>query len=67
MTLRGAADALGVSDPAVHDWIHGSTRPRTHHRESLEVWTKGEVPRDSWLRDDERVAKAAVRPFSPGE
>jgi len=65
VTQLAASKALGVSDPTIHDWCKGTKRPRTHHRETIAVWTNGEVPVESWLRDDERAAMADVRPFVP--
>ncbi len=67
LTQLAAAEALGVSDPTVHDWVTGAKRPRAHHREAISVWTGGEISSDSWLVDEERVAMAAVRPFTPTE
>lgn len=65
LTQLAAAEALGVSDPTIHDWVTGSKRPRAHHREVIAVWTRGEVTAQSWLEDKERAAMAAVRPFVP--
>lgn len=60
-----ASKALGVSDPTIHDWLAGIKRPRAHHRESIAVWTGGDVPASSWLLDAERDAMSNVSPFSP--
>ena len=63
ITKIAAAAALGVSDPTVHDWATGSKRPRTHHRETIQVWTSGAVPADSWTFPEERAAATGVVPF----
>jgi transcriptional regulator with XRE-family HTH domain len=63
LTQLATAEALGVSDPTVHDWVTGSKRPKAHHRDAISVWTRGEVPVDAWLEESERVARAAVKPF----
>jgi|GEM_PF-3511842 len=65
LTQFAASVALKVSDPTIHDWVTGTKRPRTHHREAIAMWTNGEVPVSAWLRDDEREAMANVRPFAP--
>ncbi len=65
LTQLMAARALGVTDPAVHDWLAGTKRPRPQHRASIEVWTGGVVGRDSWLSKRERAELAVVRPFVP--
>lgn len=59
-----AAGDLGVSGPTVHDWVTGAKRPKGHHREAIAVWTHGQVPAESWLRDDERAVMAGVKPFA---
>jgi hypothetical protein len=60
-----AAEALGVSDPTVHDWLKGAKRPRSHHRDAVATWTSGEVPAVAWVLDEEAEKLAAVRPFDP--
>ena len=60
-----AGDAIGVSDPCVHDWVSGAKRPRPHHRAAIEVWTSGEVRSDSWLLDGEAAGLSNVKPFVP--
>lgn len=66
VTQLAASKALGVSDPTIHDWVHGIKRPRAHHREAIAVWTGDRVPVASWLLDEERHAVAEVRPFLAG-
>lgn len=63
VTQLAASKALGVSDPTIHDWVHGIKRPRAHHREAIAVWTRDEVPVASWLLPEEREAMADVQPF----
>jgi hypothetical protein len=65
ITLVAAGKALGVSGPTIYDWSTGKKRPRWHHREAIAVWTRDDVPADSWLTDDERAAMRDVRPFVP--
>ena len=65
LTQLAASEALRVSDPTIHDWVQGTKRPRTHHREAIAVWTNGEVPTEAWLRDDERASMKSVQPFTP--
>lgn len=65
LTQLAASKALGVSDPTIHDWVAGTKRPRTHHREAIAVWTNGDVPTEAWLRDAERTSMATVQPFVP--
>ena len=65
LTQLAASEALRVSDPTIHDWVQGTKRPRTHHREAIAVWTNGEVPTEAWLRDDERASMRSVQPFTP--
>ncbi len=67
VTQIAASKALGVSDPTINDWLKRAKRPVAHHRDAIAVWTNGEVPADSWVRDDERDAVARVRPFVPVE
>ncbi len=63
ITQLAASAAIGVSAPTVHDWIAETKRPRTHHRQAIEVWTGGEVPASSWETEAERGAVANVVPF----
>ena len=65
ISQRSAAEALGVTDPAVHDWVTGAKRPRAHHRVSIEVWTRGSVVAASWAFPEERAAARDVVPFDP--
>jgi len=61
ITQRQAAEALRVSGPTVHDWVHGRKRPRPSLRALIASWTHGAVPVDSWLSDEARAALAADR------
>lgn len=65
ITQLGAGEALGVSDPTVHDWVTGSKRPKAHHRDAIATWTRGEVGTELWLTAEERASRKAVRPFEP--
>jgi hypothetical protein len=65
VTQIAASKALGVSDPTINDWLKMAKRPVAHHRDAIAVWTNGEVPAESWVRDEERDAVARVRPFVP--
>lgn len=60
-----AAEALGVSNPTVCEWAAGTKRPKAHHREAIAIWTRGEVPAESWAGADERKAVSGVTPFEP--
>lgn len=62
---RQAADALGVSGPAIHEWQHGTRRPKPHLRDAIEIWTSGFVKKDMWEREGEEEQKHAVVPFVP--
>lgn len=60
-----AGDALGVSGPAVHEWLHGTQRPKPHFRDAIETWTSGSVKASMWERANEAKKKVAVTPFVP--
>jgi transcriptional regulator with XRE-family HTH domain len=63
ITYAAAAEALGVSRPTIHDYVHGLKRPHTDRRNAIEVWTKGAVRAVDWMLTSERKAAASVRPF----
>jgi len=65
ITLGKASIDLGVSGPTVFEWSQGTKRPRTHHRQAIDIWTQGEVPASAWLDEAEVAAVAHVRPFKP--
>lgn len=67
ITQLSAAEALGVSDPTVHDWVSGAKRPKAHHRDAIATWTRGVVGTETWLTAEERASRKAVRPFEPAD
>lgn len=60
-----AARVLGVSAPAVHDWIHRKRSPSAPFRAALERWTDGAVPASSWLDGDELELVAQLGRVQP--
>jgi DNA-binding XRE family transcriptional regulator len=58
------ARAVDVSTAAVHQWFDGK-RPTEAHRQSIEIWTNGEVRADWWLTDAECARIARVVRFQP--
>ncbi len=40
--------AIGVTHPAVIDWLKGTKTPTVEHREKIATWTSGEVPASAW-------------------
>lgn len=54
ITVRALAEACGVTDQAVFNWMGGGGRPAVHHRALVEKLTG--VHRSSWLTDEEREA-----------
>lgn len=60
-----AARVLGVSAPAVHDWIHRKRSPSAPFRAALERWTDGAVPAASWLDGDELELVAQLGRVQP--
>lgn len=48
-----AARVLGVSAPAVNDWVHNKRTPSAPFRSAIERWTDGAVPAMSWLEAEE--------------
>jgi len=48
ITFSGAAMALSVSVATISQWISGARRPGATHREAIDRWTGGRVPRAAW-------------------
>jgi transcriptional regulator with XRE-family HTH domain len=65
LTQRQLARALGVSDPVVHDWLSGDRRPRDVHRRGIAAFTRGRIPFDAWLSDEERAEIERVGALAP--
>lgn len=63
LTLRTAAGHLGVSDVAVLSWRSGKLRPGPEWRLALARWTRGAVPAEAWLTEDERSRIEAICPL----
>lgn len=63
--VTDVATALEKSAPAIYSWLKEEYRPDREIAERLETFTGGAVPADSWLTNDERRARSAVRPFTP--
>lgn len=59
-----AAKALSCTHPAVIEWMSGTKRPAADARKVIAIWTAGEVPEESWMREKERIRLADTRPFS---
>ena len=57
------ADAIGVSHPTVHDWLHGARRPRAVHRALIAKWTSDEVAVAAWVTGEEWALIDATQPF----
>lgn len=62
-----AAKALRVTPPTLYGWLTGMSRPRAESRDSIAVWTHGEVPAESWASADELAKLGAVQPFAPSD
>jgi len=66
---RRAAAALGVTHPALFDWLAGHKVPGPESRKAIEIWTNGEVQALEWgLTRSERDGLerlAEVQPFEP--
>ena len=58
-----AGRQLSCTRVAVYKWVDESQRPDQPMRLAIERWTKGKVPADSWLTDEDRAKAADVRPF----
>lgn len=63
ITLAVAAEALGVSEPAVLGWRKGEKRPVDFQRAKIEAWTG--IPSPSWRTPEEAEDIEAVQPFAP--
>lgn len=63
ITQSACASALGVTGPAVHDWLTGRRRPSAPFRSAIELWTRKAVPASSWALPGESDPVASVRPF----
>lgn len=64
ISLRTAAETLGVSHVAVIEWTRGTSRPRPDRRKAIQKWTTGEVPATAWLLAGERPEPVLrVRPW----
>lgn len=47
---------LGVSQPAVSEWVAGTTRPTAHIRTAIEALVG--IPASAWMTRDERAVVA---------
>lgn len=54
ISLRTAAETLGVSHVAVIEWTRGTSRPRPDRRKAIQKWTAGAIPSAAWLLPGER-------------
>ena len=61
-----AGRSLGVTRPAVCEWMNETKRPAADARLKIEAWTNGEVPAPSWQTDQEREALGKVQPLRTG-
>jgi len=61
-----AARALGVTRPAIAEWLAGTKRPAADARAGIAIWTRGEVYPEAWRTDEEWQALARVQPFKTG-
>lgn len=57
---KEVAQALGVSRTVVYFWLKETVTPSLEHRRSIEKWTGGYVPAESW----EEKTEPSVIPFS---
>lgn len=62
-----AADALGVSDVAIHHWLNGNARPKDALRAKIAIWTRGEVPVESWVTGTERADIESTVPHTASD
>jgi hypothetical protein len=58
-----AARAIGVSRALVSLW-KGGRRPGAAIRIAIDKWSRGRVPADSWLQQEDRDNIARVKPVS---
>lgn len=65
LTQEAVAEALGVTPPAVHDWLDGRRRPNADLRVALATYTNNAVPAESWRTNAEAKEIAKVVPFEP--
>ena len=64
ISLRTAAETLGVSHVAVIEWVRGTSRPRPDRRHAIAKWTSDAIPAESWLLDGEAAEPVLrVRPW----
>jgi transcriptional regulator with XRE-family HTH domain len=69
ISLREAAEALGMKHPSVWVWVQGRSVPEPSARKRIAIWTNDEVPEASWLTRSEiadtvaLARKLAVKPF----
>ena len=48
------ARKLGISQPAVRNWVVGTSRPESHYRVALEALSEGAVLAAAWELAEER-------------
>lgn len=69
LSLREAAEQIGVSKTSLIHWLRGEQRPddaRGGMRDAVAKWTDGEVPFESWDRPGEEIRPVdRVQPFVP--
>ena len=63
--VKDACEALSISK--VTFWVHRKASPQGSSRRDIAIWTRGEVPEDSWgpLPDKRGGDRPLVEPFSP--
>jgi DNA-binding transcriptional regulator YiaG len=60
-TQTSLAQVLEIGQSSISLWVNGRSRPEPHHRDALALLTRGAVPVESWLTDDERQKVARAR------
>lgn len=62
MSLRAAAEAIGINHVTYWKWESGKLVPSLVFKQAIETWTDGAVTADSWpLTDEERRVARAQR------
>lgn len=65
LSQAALARALGVTPPAVCDWIARKKLPEPAYRAAIATYTGREVPASSWCNDEERALYERLRSVEP--
>lgn len=48
VTVKAAAEQMGVPQSALWYWLRGASKPRDAGRRAIARWTRGKVPVSAW-------------------